>query len=36
MTGRAVTGGCLPCELEQAAPGAVVFRDELWVLVGAM
>jgi diadenosine tetraphosphate (Ap4A) HIT family hydrolase len=22
--------GCLPCELEQAEAGAVVFRDELW------
>ena len=30
MTGRAVAGGCLPCELERAAPDAVVFRDELW------
>lgn len=25
-----MAGGCLPCELERAAPGAVVFRDELW------
>jgi len=25
-----VTGGCLPCEMERAAPDAVVFRDELW------
>ena len=30
MTERVAAGGCLPCELEQAAPGAVVFRDELW------
>jgi diadenosine tetraphosphate (Ap4A) HIT family hydrolase len=30
VTERAAAGGCLPCELEQAAPGAVVFRDELW------
>ena len=25
-----MTGGCLLCEMEQAAPSAVVFRDELW------
>ena len=25
-----MTTGCLLCEMEQAAPGAVVFRDELW------
>ena len=25
-----MAGGCLPCELERADPGAVVFRDELW------
>jgi len=25
-----VTSGCLLCEMEQTAPGAVVFRDELW------
>ena len=25
-----VSAGCLLCELEQAEPGAVVFRDELW------
>lgn len=30
VTGRAAAGGCLICELERAAPGAVVFRDELW------
>ena len=23
-------GGCLLCDMEQAAPDAVVFRDELW------
>ena len=28
--GPVVAGGCLLCELERAAPGAVVFRDELW------
>jgi len=25
-----MTGGCLLCEMEQTAPSAVVFRDELW------
>ncbi len=25
-----MTSGCLLCEMEQAAPSAVVFRDELW------
>jgi diadenosine tetraphosphate (Ap4A) HIT family hydrolase len=25
-----MTASCLPCELERAAPDAVVFRDELW------
>ena len=30
MNGPVVAGGCLICELERAAPGAVVFRDELW------
>jgi diadenosine tetraphosphate (Ap4A) HIT family hydrolase len=25
-----VASGCLLCEMERAAPGAVVFRDELW------
>lgn len=25
-----MTDGCLLCEMEMAAPGAVVFRDELW------
>ena len=35
MTGRAAAGGCLICELERAAPGAVVFRDELWAAEGA-
>ena len=30
MTAPAEGGGCLLCELERAAPGAVVFRDELW------
>ena len=25
-----MTDGCLLCEMEQAAPSAVVFRDELW------
>ena len=25
-----MTGGCLPCEMERAAPDAVVFRDDLW------
>ena len=29
-TAPAGAGGCLPCEMEQAAPRAVVFRDELW------
>src|SRR6185437_8558756 len=30
VSGPVVAGGCLICELERAAPGAVVFRDELW------
>jgi len=30
VNGPVVAGGCLICELERAAPGAVVFRDELW------
>ncbi|HET9967777.1 MAG TPA: hypothetical protein VFQ68_06035 [Streptosporangiaceae bacterium] len=28
MTASAEARGCLLCEMEQAAPGAVVFRDE--------
>jgi diadenosine tetraphosphate (Ap4A) HIT family hydrolase len=30
VTGDGAAGGCLLCEMEQAEPGAVVFRDELW------
>lgn len=30
MTGNGPAVGCLLCEMEQAAPGVVVFRDELW------
>ena len=30
MTGTGAAAGCLLCEMEQAAPDAVVFRDELW------
>ena len=30
MTGNGAAPGCLLCEMEQAAPDAVVFRDELW------
>lgn len=30
MTGDGSAVGCLLCDMEQAAPGAVVFRDELW------
>lgn len=30
MTGSGAARGCLLCDMEQAAAGAVVFRDRLW------
>jgi len=30
VSGSGAAGGCLLCDMEQAAPDAVVFRDELW------
>ena len=30
MTVDGAAGSCLLCEMEHAAPGTVVFRDELW------